>query len=85
MDDNTRPNRIHIVDEFHSEANIDRLNGLSRSPNHNSIQYVWDGLRKAISQPNSLPWTPCELKVPLLLPQILIETLINSTVAHCEA
>ncbi|GFU52737.1 hypothetical protein TNCV_275521 [Trichonephila clavipes] len=48
------------------EANIDRLNGLSRSPDHNSIQYVWDGLRKAISQPNSLPWTPCELKVPLL-------------------
>ncbi|GFY35976.1 hypothetical protein TNCV_4843481 [Trichonephila clavipes] len=54
---------------------------------------AYDGLGKAISQRRSPTRTPAslqELKLPslekwALLPQILIDTLINSMEARCEA
>ncbi|GFU18788.1 hypothetical protein TNCV_1085341 [Trichonephila clavipes] len=55
---------------------------------HNSIEYVWDGLRKAISQRLSQDLQELKvqhLKQRALLPQTLIETLINSIAARSEA
>ncbi|GFT71287.1 hypothetical protein TNCV_3002651 [Trichonephila clavipes] len=57
---------------------------------HNSIEYVWDGLGKALYQRSSSPRTLEELKVPLLekwvlLPQVLIDTIINRTISRSEA
>ncbi|GFW79988.1 hypothetical protein TNCV_983971 [Trichonephila clavipes] len=78
-----------MVEEFHEEEDIRHIDRSSRFLDHNSIEYVWDGLGKAISQRSSPPSThlPQELKVLLLekralLPQI--GTLINSMAARCE-
>ncbi|GFX96505.1 hypothetical protein TNCV_1441791 [Trichonephila clavipes] len=58
MDDNARSLRTHIVDEFQEGADIRRMDCPSMSPDPNSIEYVWDGLGKILSQPSSLPRNP---------------------------
>ncbi|GFW43153.1 hypothetical protein TNCV_1475481 [Trichonephila clavipes] len=50
--------RTHIVDEFHEVADIRRMDWPSRSPDHNSIEYAWDGLEEAISHLNCPPRIP---------------------------
>ncbi|GFT75062.1 transposable element Tc1 transposase [Trichonephila clavipes] len=90
IDGSAQPHRTHIVDKFYEGIDIPRMDCPSRSPDHNSIEYVWDGLGKAISQGSSPPRTSQELKISLLeiwslLPQILIDTLINSMAARYEA
>ncbi|GFS53916.1 hypothetical protein TNCV_3761461 [Trichonephila clavipes] len=67
-----------------------RMDLSSRFLDRNSIEYVWDGLGKAISHRSYPPSTPQELKVTLwekwvLLPQILIGTFINSMAVRCDA
>ncbi|GFV18092.1 hypothetical protein TNCV_168961 [Trichonephila clavipes] len=50
MNDNVQLHRTHIVNSFHEGADIRRMDLPSRSPDHNSIEYVWDGLGKDIFQ-----------------------------------
>ncbi|GFW08276.1 hypothetical protein TNCV_1655911 [Trichonephila clavipes] len=57
MDDNAWSYRTCIVDEFHEVADIGRVNWLSRYPDHNSIEYLWNGLGEAISQLSCPPRT----------------------------
>ncbi|GFT94537.1 hypothetical protein TNCV_1490581 [Trichonephila clavipes] len=49
------PERTHSFEEFHEEADIHRMDKPSRSPDHNSIEHVWDGLEKSISEGSSPP------------------------------
>ncbi|GFW70471.1 hypothetical protein TNCV_4915911 [Trichonephila clavipes] len=94
--DRVQPNSttlsLHTTDSSNYNAIKPRLKSryTIKSPDHNSIEYVWDCLGKAISQRRCPPRTPKELKVPLLgkwalLPQILIDTLIKSIGARFEA
>lgn len=84
MDDNARPHRAHIVDDFLEEEDIRRMNWPAKSPDLNPIEHVWDGLGRAIARRNLLPRT-LQLEEWDLLPQAFLDTLINSMRARCEA
>ncbi|GFY06542.1 hypothetical protein TNCV_3523981 [Trichonephila clavipes] len=55
MDDSARTHRTSIVDELHEGADFRCMDEISKSPDHNSIEYYWDGLGKAISQSSAPP------------------------------
>ncbi|GFW88849.1 hypothetical protein TNCV_2682831 [Trichonephila clavipes] len=57
VDKNEWPYNTHIVDEFHDVAYIRSIYWPSRSSDHNSIEYVLDGLEETISQLSSPPRT----------------------------
>ncbi|GFS78221.1 hypothetical protein TNCV_3171891 [Trichonephila clavipes] len=90
MFDIAQPHGAHITHEFLEGADICSMDYPSRSLDHNFIEYIWDSLRKGISQHSSLLRTSQKLKVQLLekwalLPQILIDTLKNSMATRFEA
>ncbi|GFV64823.1 uncharacterized protein TNCV_809201 [Trichonephila clavipes] len=66
MDDNTRPHRALLVDEFPESKDIRRLDWPVRYPDLNPIEHVWDALRKATATRNSSPRTSQETKKALL-------------------
>ncbi|GBL74382.1 hypothetical protein AVEN_235350-1 [Araneus ventricosus] len=58
MDDNARPYRALLVDEFLESEDICRMDWPARSPHLNPIEHVWDALGRAIATRN--PPTPSE-------------------------
>lgn len=90
MDDNARPHRALLLDEFLESEDIRRMDWPSRSPDLNPIEHVWDGLGRAIASRNPPPRTIQGLKTALLnewdqLPQEFINCLISSMKSRCEA
>ena len=47
MDDNSRPHRAHLVNEFLHD-NITRLEWPACSPDMNPIDHAWDTLKRAL-------------------------------------
>ncbi|GBL94421.1 hypothetical protein AVEN_7387-1 [Araneus ventricosus] len=90
MDDNERPHRALLVDEFLENEDIRRMDWPARSPNLNLIEHVWDALGRAIATRNPPPRTIQEMKTALLnewdqLPQEMINCLISSMKSRCKA
>ncbi|GBM97580.1 hypothetical protein AVEN_249283-1 [Araneus ventricosus] len=52
MDDNARPHRALLVDEFLESEDIRRMEWPARSPDLNPIEHVWDALGRAIATRN---------------------------------
>ncbi|GBO44153.1 hypothetical protein AVEN_239551-1, partial [Araneus ventricosus] len=82
MDDNARPHRALLVDEFLESEDIRRMDWPARSPDLNPIEHVWDSLGRAIATSNPPPRTIQEMKTALLkewdqLPQEMINSLIS--------
>ena len=48
MDDNSRPHRAHLVNEFLHDNNIARLEWPACSPDTNPIEHGWDTLKRAV-------------------------------------
>ncbi|GBN14676.1 Transposable element Tcb2 transposase [Araneus ventricosus] len=90
MNDNARPLRALLVDEFLESENIRRMDWSATSPDLNPIEHVWDALGRANATRNPPPRTIQEMKTALLnewdqLPQEMINCLISSMKSRCKA
>lgn len=88
MDDNARPHRAQVVDDYLESEDIRRMDWPARSPDLNPIEHVWDALGRAISSRHPPPRTIPELKTALLqewdrLPQGLLNCLLSSMPSRC--
>ncbi|UYV74764.1 hypothetical protein LAZ67_12000855 [Cordylochernes scorpioides] len=89
MDDNARPHRARLVNEYLQSENIRRMDWPARSPDLNPIEHVWDALGRRIGARHPSPRTLVELRTALLeewglLPLDLLQSLVNSMRARCE-
>ena len=57
MDDNSRPHRAHLVNEFLHDNNIARLEWPACSPDMNPIEHAWDTLKRAVFGRDGPPTT----------------------------
>ncbi|UYV68288.1 hypothetical protein LAZ67_5003704 [Cordylochernes scorpioides] len=80
MDDNARPHRARLVNEYLQSENIRRMDWPARSPDLNPIEHVWDALGRRIGSRHPSPRTLVELRTALLeewglLPLNLLQSL----------
>ncbi|GFS75737.1 transposable element Tcb2 transposase [Trichonephila clavipes] len=83
MDDNCRPQRANLVEDFLFEEGIVRMEWPACSPDMNPIEHVWDALGRRVAGRQPPPQTLQELERALLeewdrIPQLVINSLIDS-------
>ncbi|GFX88911.1 transposable element Tcb1 transposase [Trichonephila clavipes] len=89
MDDNARPHRANIVDDYLESEGIARMALSAYSPDLNPIENLWNALGRAVSSRFSLPATLIELETALqeerrLLNSAVVDHLIESMVRSCQ-
>ncbi|GFV42340.1 transposable element Tcb2 transposase [Trichonephila clavipes] len=89
MDDNCRPHRANLVEDFLFEEGIVRMEWPACSPDMNPIEHVWDALGRRVAVLQPLPQTRQELERALLeewvrIPQLVINSLIDSMSQRCS-
>ena len=90
MDDNARPHRARVVDQYLEFESIERTEWPSRSPDCNPIERAWDMLGRAVKARINQPRTLRELAVAIQeewarIPQQKIRNLICSMHRRCQA
>ncbi|GFW86692.1 transposon Tf2-9 polyprotein [Trichonephila clavipes] len=83
MDDNARPHRANLVDEFLESEDIKRIPWPANSPDLNTIENLWDYLGRAIARRHPPPRDVNGLKTALLeewslIPQTVINNVFSS-------
>ena len=88
MDDNARPHRAHLVDQYLDNESIERMEWPSRSPDLNPIEHVWDMIGRAVYARVNPRRTLAELGQALQeydrIPQQKIRNLICSMRRSCR-
>ncbi|GFU95073.1 transposable element Tcb2 transposase [Trichonephila clavipes] len=89
MDDNCRPHRANLVEDFLFMDGILRMEWPACSPDMNPIEHVWDALGRRVTGRQPPPQTLQELERALLeewdrIPQLVINSLINSMSHRCS-
>ncbi|GFY14107.1 transposable element Tcb2 transposase [Trichonephila clavipes] len=89
MDDNARPHRARIVEEYLEDHGLERMEWPARSPDLNPIEHLWDYLGREVAALNPPPRSLHELKQFLLcvwssLPIPVSDNLINSMGNRCR-
>ncbi|GFU94735.1 transposable element Tcb2 transposase [Trichonephila clavipes] len=89
MDDNARPHRANLVDEFLESEDIKRIPWPANSPDLNPIENLWDYLGRAIARRHSPSRDVNALKTALLeewnlIPQTVINNVISSLKTRCD-
>ena len=90
MDDNARPHRARVVDQYLEEESIERMEWPARSPDVNPIEHVWDMIGRAVHARVNPPRTLEQLGQALQqewyqIPQQTIRNLICSMRRRCRA
>ncbi|GFU86436.1 transposable element Tcb2 transposase [Trichonephila clavipes] len=88
MDDNCRPHRANLVEDFLFEEGIVRMEWSACSLDMNPIEHVWDALRRRVAGRQPHPQTRQELeklfwKSGIEYPQLVINSLIDSMPQRC--
>ncbi|GFV72044.1 transposable element Tcb1 transposase [Trichonephila clavipes] len=89
MDDNCRPHRANLVEDFLFEEGMVRMEWPGCSPDMNPIEQVWDALGRRVAGRQPPPQTLQELERALLeewdrILQLVINSLINSLPQRCS-
>ncbi|GFT06767.1 transposable element Tcb2 transposase [Trichonephila clavipes] len=89
MDDNCRPHRANLLEDFLFQEGIVRMEWPACSPDINPIEHVWDGLGRRVAGRQPPPQTLQELGRTLLeewdiIPQLVINSLIYSMPQRCS-
>ncbi|GFV36285.1 transposable element Tcb2 transposase [Trichonephila clavipes] len=89
MDDNARPHRANLVDEFLESEDIKRIPWPANSPDLNPIDNLWDYLGRAIARIHPPPRDVNGLKTAFLeewslIPQTVINNVISSLKTRCD-
>ncbi|GFV86111.1 transposable element Tcb2 transposase [Trichonephila clavipes] len=89
MDDNCRPHRSNLVEDFLFEEGIVRMEWPACSPDMNPIEHVWDALGRRVAGRQPPPQTLQELERTLLeewdrIPQLVINSLIDPMPQRCS-
>ena len=88
-DDNARPHRARIVQQFLQQNNVDHLDWPARSPDLSPIEHVWDILgqrvRQRVPRPRTLQALGAALQEWRKIPQLQIARLIRSMRHRCVA
>lgn len=90
QDDNARPHRARIVDDFLHQQHITRIEWPACSPDLNPIENLWDQLGRAVRHRLNAHSTLADLRRFLVeewnrLPQHNVQRLVHSMRRRCEA
>lgn len=82
LDDNARPHRAEVVQNFLQESDIARMQWPAMSPDMNCIEHAWDMLKRAIAQRPHPPITLQEVIEAAIeewdrIPQDVLDNLIR--------
>lgn len=89
IDDNARPHRARIVQEFLEVSNINQLRLPPKSPDFNIIEHVWSCLKLRVRSRENAPETLEELAITIQeewenISQEFINNLVASMPRRCQ-
>lgn len=90
MDDNARPHRANIVNNWFDNHGIERMVWPACSPDCNPIEHAWDALGRRVAARQVPPRGLQQLEVALReewtrIPQELLDNLVHSMPHRCTA
>ena len=90
QDDNARPHRARIINDYLQDEGIERMQWPAVSPDLNPIEHLWDQLGRAVRARVTEATTLADLRRFLVeewdaIPQVRITRLVSSMRRRCQA